>query len=321
MLALGIMGSPRKNGNTDFLLSLFMKEIEKAGVRTHVVEVGKKNIMPCLEYSVCERKGTCPIDDDMNEVYSLLREADIVVLATPMFFYNAPGQTKALIDRSQTLWARRYRLKLSDPGCKIKKGFLLALGATKGKNLFEGINLTAKYFFDAISASFESSLTYRKIENRKDMENHPTVVDDVKQAAENLLKPYLTRKKILFACRENACRSQMASAFARYLAGDKIDALSGGSTPADEVNKIMIEAMHEKGIDMAFRKPKSIDEVLSKEKPDIIITMGCKEECPVVPGAKVKDWEIPDPAGKPIEFMRDVRDEIEKRITDLISTL
>ncbi|MBU1056451.1 MAG: NAD(P)H-dependent oxidoreductase [Proteobacteria bacterium] len=321
MLALGIMGSPRKNGNTDYLLSLFMKEMEKAGVRTNIVEVGKNNFMPCFGDGVCEKKGFCHIDDDMNKVYPLLREADIVVLATPMFFYNSPSQTKAVIDRSQALWSRRYRFNLSDPGSKIKKGFLLALGATKGKNLFEGINLTAKYYFDAISASFESSLTYRKIENRKDMENHPTVADDVKQAVENLLKPFLTRKKILFACRENACRSQMASAFARYLAGDKIDALSGGSAPSDELNKIMIESMHEKGIDMAFRKPKSIDEVLSKEKPDIIITMGCKEECPVVPGAIVKDWELPDPAGKPIEFMRDVRDEIEKRITDLISTL
>lgn len=321
MLVLGLMGSPRKNGNTDFLLSLFMKEIEKAGVRTHIVEVGKKNIMPCMEYSVCEKKGTCPIDDDMDEVYSLLREADIIVLATPIFFYSAPAQVKALIDRSQTLWARRHRLKLSDPGHKIKKGILLALGATKGNNLFEGVKLTAKYFFDAISTSFEGSLTYRKIENKGDMEKHPTVVQDVKEAAENILRPYLTRKKILFACRENACRSQMASAFARCLAGDKIDALSGGSAPAGAVNPVMIEVMHEKGIDMAFRKPESIDEVVLKEKPDIIITMGCKEECPFVPGAKMENWELPDPSGKPIEFMRDVRDEIEKRITDLNNSL
>ncbi|MGB5156547.1 NAD(P)H-dependent oxidoreductase [Desulfobacterium sp. N47] len=321
MLVLGIMGSPRKKGNTDYLLSLFMKEIEEAGVRTHIVEVGKKNIKPCLEYSVCEKKGICPIDDDMDEIYSLLREADVIVIATPMFFYNAPAQTKALIDRSQTLWARRYRLNLMDPGHKIKKGFLLALGATKGKNLFEGINLTAKYFFDAVSASFEGSLTYRNIESRGDMEKHPTVLQDVKDAAENILRSYLTRKKILFACRENACRSQMASAFARYFAGDKIDALSGGSAPADTINPIMIEAMHEKGIDMAFRKPKSIDEVVSKEKPDIIITMGCKEECPFVPGAKMENWELPDPSGKPIEFMRDVRDEIEKRIMKLSNSL
>ena len=317
MLALGIMGSPRKKGNTEFLLSSFMNEVEKAGVRTHVIEISKKNIMPCMEYSVCEKKGTCPIDDDMNEIYPLLREADIIVLATPIFFYNTPSQTKALIDRSQTLWARKYKLKLTDPGRKNRRGFLLALGATKGVNLFEGMKLTAKYFFDAVGAGFEGSLTYRHIENRGDMEKHPTAADDVRKAAGNLLMPYLGRKKILFACRENACRSQMASAFASYIAGAGIDALNGGSTPAAAINPLMVEVMQEKGIDMGFRRPKSIEQAISKEKPDIIITMGCGEECPFVPGARTENWELPDPAGKPIEFMRNVRDEIEKKVIEL----
>ena len=317
MLVLGLMGSPRKKGNTDFLLSSFMNEVENAGVGTHVIEVAKKKIIPCMECSECEREGTCPIDDDMNEIYHFLREADIIVLATPIFFYSAPAQTKALIDRSQTLWARKYRLNLTDPGHKTRKGFLLALGATKGNNLFECIKLTAKYFFDAVSASFEGSLTYRKMEKRDDMEKHPSVAGDVREAAGNLLKPYIGRKKILFACGENACRSQMASAFARYIAGDRIDALNGGSAPAGAINPLMVEVMQEKGIDMGFRRPKSIEQAISKEKPDIIITMGCGEECPFVPGAKTENWDLPDPAGKSIEFMRNVRDEIEKKVIEL----
>lgn len=317
MLALGIMGSPRKKGNTDFLLSSFMNEVKNAGVRTHVIEIAKKKILPCMEYSVCEKKGTCPIDDDMNEIYPLLYEADIIVLATPIFFYNTPAQTKALIDRSQTLWARKYRLNLIDPGRKNRRGFLLALGATKGKNLFEGMKLTAKYFFDAVGAGFEGSLTYHSIEKRGDMEKHPSVAGDVRETACNILRPYLTRKKILFACRENACRSQMASAFADYIAGDRIDALNGGSIPAGAINPLMIEVMEEKGIDMAFRRPKSIEQTISKEKPDIIITMGCGEECPFVPGARIENWDLPDPAGKSIEFMRNVRDGIEKKIIEL----
>lgn len=317
MLVLGIMGSPRKKGNTDFLLSSFMNEVKNTGIRTHIIEIAKKKILPCMEYSVCEKKGTCPIDDDMNEIYPLLYEADIIVLATPIFFYNTPAQTKALIDRSQTLWARKYRLNLTDPGRKNRRGFLLALGATKGKNLFEGMKLTAKYFFDAVGAGFEGSLTYHCIEKRGDMEKHPSVADDIREAAGGILKSYLTRKKILFACRENACRSQMASAFAAYIAGDKIDALNGGSTPVATINPLMIEVMHEKGIDMGFRRPKSIEQVISKEKPDIIITMGCGEECPFVPGARIENWDLPDPAGKSIEFMRNVRDEIEKRVIEL----
>lgn len=323
MLVLGLQGSPLKKGNTNYLLKSFLNEVENLGAKTHLIEVAKKNITPCLGCGHCEKKGYCVIeDDDMSlEIYPLLRNADVIVAATPIFFYNATAQLKALIDRSQTLWSRKYKLKLTDPIGNYRRGFLLALGATKGKNLFEGINLTAKYFFDALGADYSGSLTYRRIENPGDMEKHPTVHEDVQGAVNNLLKPLLHRKRILFACRENACRSQMASAFAQYIAGDKIDALSGGSNPADEINPDMIKVMQEKGLDMAFRKPKSIDEAISGQSPEIIVTMGCGEECPFVPGAKMLDWDLPDPAGKPIDFMRNVRDEIEKRVIDFISEL
>ena len=104
MLVLGINGSPRKKSNSGYLLSTFLDEAEKLGARTHVVDVNKQNILPCRELIVCEKKGFCPIDDDMKtDVYTLLREADVIVPATPIFFYNATAQLKALIDRSQTL--------------------------------------------------------------------------------------------------------------------------------------------------------------------------------------------------------------------------
>jgi protein-tyrosine-phosphatase len=76
--------------------------------------------------------------------------------------------------------------------------------------------------------------------------------------------------------------------------------------------------MHEKGIDMGFRTPQTIDDAISRDVPDLIVTMGCEEQCPFVPGAKKMDWNLPDPAGKPIDFMRDVRDDIEKRVQNLI---
>jgi len=319
MLALGLQGSPRKNGNTSYLLSAFMNELKKSGAQIKVIEADKKNIIPCKEYSVCEKKGFCPINDDMNpEIYPLLRQADVIVVATPIFFYSAPAQLKALIDRSQALWARKYKLKLNNPGQKYRRGFLLALGATRGKNLFEGLHLTIKYFFDAIGASLEGSLTYRQIENPGDMEKHPSVLTDVKEKASHLIKPFLGRKKILFACRENACRSQIASAFAQHLAGDKFEVISGGSSPAGKINPLMVEAMSEKGLDMAFRNPKSIEKAVAEVKPDIIITMGCGEECAFMPGVKIEDWNLPDPTGKPIDFMRNIRDEIENRVVSLI---
>ena len=323
MLILGLQGSPRKNGNTDYLLKAFMNEAENSGAKTHIIEVAKKNIIPCRGCGFCEKNGKCVIgDDDMaGEIYSLLRRADVIVAATPIFFYSATAQLKALIDRSQTLWSRKYKLNLIDPGRKTRQGFLLSVGATKGKNLFDGLYLTAQYFFDAIGADFHGSLTYRRIENKGDIQKHPKVFDDVKEKVDSLLKPFLGRKKILFACIGNTCRSQMASAFAQYFAGYKIEALSGGSRPEIEINPVMVEAMGEKGIDVAFRKTQSLESAISDVKPDMIITMGCGEECPYVPRATVKDWDLPDPAGKSIDFMRTVRDEIEERVKGLIKSL
>ena len=323
MLILGLQGSPRKQGNTDYLLKAFMNEAENSGAKTHIIEVAKKKIEPCRGCGYCEKNGKCVIDDDdmAGEIYSLLRQADVIVAATPIFFYSATAQLKALIDRSQTLWSRKYKLNLIDPGRKTRQGFLLSIGATKGKNLFDGLHLTMKYFCDAIGADFHGSLTYRRIENKGDIQKHQTVLDDVKEEVGSLLKLFLGRKKILFACIGNTCRSQMASAFAQHFAGDKIEALSGGSRPELEINPVMVKAMGEKGIDMAFRKTHSLESAISDVKPDMIITMGCGEECPYVPGATVKDWDLPDPAGKSIDFMRTVRDEIEKRVKGLIKSL
>lgn len=322
MLVLGFQGSPRRKGNTSFLLTTFMQAIENLGAQIQIVEVARKNIIPCREYVVCEKKGFCPIDDDIkSEIYPLIRQAEVVVLATPIFFFNMTAQLKAVVDRCQTFWARKYKLKLTDPAKMTKRGFLLSVGASKGKNLFEGLQLTAKYFFDAIDARFEGSLTYRDIEGPKDMARHPTVSADVGKAAADLIGPLIGRKKILFACRENACRSQMASAFAQSLAGDKLEVINGGSQPANEINPDMISVMHEKGIDMAFRAPQSIETAISNNNPEVIVTMGCGEECPFVPGAQMLDWDLADPAGKPLEFMRSVRDEIESKVKNLIKQL
>ncbi|MBL0731572.1 MAG: arsenate reductase ArsC [Desulfosarcina sp.] len=150
------------------------------------------------------------------------------------------------------------------------------------------------------------------------MKKHPTVLQEAREEAEKLIAPLLERKKILFVCRENACRSQMAAAFAQYLAGDKLEVVSGGSNPANEINPVMIEVMAEKGIDMAFRIPESIDSAIAYTKPDYMITMGCKEVFPSVSSVRKIDWDLPDPASESIDFMRKVRDEIEEKVIQLI---
>ncbi|PXF54887.1 MAG: flavin reductase [Deltaproteobacteria bacterium] len=319
MFVLGLQGSPRIKGNTGILLSTFLAEAESLGAYTKHLDVARMSITPCQECGTCEKEGFCPIDDDMQQIYPLLRNADLIVMATPIFFYGATAQMKALIDRSQVLWARRYIHRLIDPGSNQRHGFLLSLGATKGENLFDGVSLTAKYFFDAVGAHFKGSLTYRQVEGPGEIRQHPTALTDAREKARDLVTPFLNRKKILFVCIGNTCRSQMASAFARYHAGDRIEVESAGSCPEQEVNPVMVEVMEEKGFDLAFCRPKSIEQGICHGKPDLIITMGCGDTCSFISGVKNQEWSVPDPAGKPVEIMRKIRDEIEERVGRLVS--
>jgi len=321
MFVLGLQGSPRLKGNSALLLTAFLDEAARLGARTELVNVAKKNITPCQECGTCERKGFCPMDDDMQELYPLLRQADIIAMATPIFFYGPTAQMKAVIDRSQALWSRKYALGLEDPGRKWRQGYLLAVGATRGKNLFEGTILTAKYFFDAVGATFEGSLGYRQIEHLGDIQTHATALKDAARKARELITPRLMRKKILFVCTENACRSQMAAAFAQMHAGDRVESFSAGSAPAAEVNPLMVAAMAEKGVDMAYRRPVAIADVPLNGKADLVISMGCEDACPLFPGLPVEEWDLKDPAGQPISFMREIRDEIEERVLNLMNSL
>jgi arsenate reductase (thioredoxin) len=324
MLVLGLQGSPRVDGNTNYLLSTFLEVAENLGARIQMVQVDKKNIIPCKEYTVCERKGFCPIDDDMkHEIYPLIREAEVIVAATPIFFYNMTAQLKGLVDRCQTLWARKYRLKLNDPYKNQRKGFLLGVGATRGKNLFEGLDLAIRYFFDAVDADYCGSLTYRGIEHSGDMKKHPSAKKDVEDAAMTLLKPLINRKRILFTCEENACHSQMAAAFAQVIAGDRLDVCSGGTNPADKLDSYMVKVMEEKKIDMKFRRPQSIETVISKVMPETVISFKPCVKNSIISGA-VQDhqiWDTAPQADYSMESIRYLRDEIEKKVFGYIESI
>jgi len=129
-------------------------------------------------------------------------------------------------------------------------------------------------------------------------------------------------KRILFVCVENAGRSQMAEAFANHYGSGRIVAKSGSTKPAERVNPIVVQAMLEKGIDISGNRPKSI-EPRDLEEADMVVTMGCGAEgfCPATLLEKVTDWGIEDPKGKTIEEVRRIRDEIERRVKELIENL
>jgi protein-tyrosine-phosphatase len=127
-------------------------------------------------------------------------------------------------------------------------------------------------------------------------------------------------KKVLFVCVENAGRSQMAEAFASKYGKDRYSVSSAGNKPADSVNPVVVEAMKEKGIDISTNKPKLLTFQMAQDA-DLIVTMGCDDQG-ICPGPFFKptvDWKLEDPKGKPIEKVREIRDEIERRVQNLIA--
>ncbi len=126
--------------------------------------------------------------------------------------------------------------------------------------------------------------------------------------------------EILFVCVHNAGRSQMASALAASMSGGRIHIRSAGSTPADEIKPVVIEAMREVGLDISAEFPKPLtDEVV--EAADVVITMGCGDACPVYPGKRYVDWQLEDPSGQPIEVVRRIREDIRERVASLLDEL
>ena len=125
---------------------------------------------------------------------------------------------------------------------------------------------------------------------------------------------------VLFVCVHNAGRSQMAAGFLRHLAGDRIQVLSAGSQPADRINPVAVEAMAEEGIDITSETPKVLTTDAVQES-DVVVTMGCGDECPYFPGKRYEDWALDDPAGQGIEAVRPIRDEIRARVEALVGEL
>ncbi|MEW6266515.1 MAG: flavodoxin family protein [Thermodesulfobacteriota bacterium] len=181
---LGLYFSPRQDGNSDLLLDEFLRGAAEAGAVARRIYVRDFSVSGCLECGACDETGECVIQDDMDRLYPLLISADRVAVSSPIFFYGLPSQGKAVIDRSQALW-NRTRL---DP--KLKRdhgqGFFLGVGATKGRNLFDGSLLCFKYFLDAIGLPKKlDSLTYRQIESKAAIRSHPTALKEAFQAGMN----------------------------------------------------------------------------------------------------------------------------------------
>jgi multimeric flavodoxin WrbA len=171
------MGSPRIGGNTDLLLGEALKGVESVGAEAEKIAICKLKIAPCAEYYGCLKDGNCVIHDDMDALYPKLLSADRIVIASPIFFYGISAQLKAFIDRGQALWARKYVLKQELPNSG-RKGAFIAVGATKGEKLFDGSVLTIRFFFKCIGVTYSDELLIRGIDQKGEIEEHPTALID-----------------------------------------------------------------------------------------------------------------------------------------------
>ena len=180
MKVLGIAGSPRRDGNTDLLLRQVLVGAASQTTEIKTVFLSELNISPCRHCDGCLKTGKCVVDDDMQWLHTDLREADCIVLASPIFFMGVTAQTKAMIDRCQALWVIKYVLKLpvaTNPN-KERRGIFVSVGGTKLRNLFQPAISTVKSWFTTLDISYAGELVFSGIDEKKAILKHQTALKE-----------------------------------------------------------------------------------------------------------------------------------------------
>lgn len=188
MKVLGILGSPRRGGNTEVLLDRALAGAESMGAETEKVVLNELNITPCQNCDDCLAAGECSVQDDMQGLYPKLRQADRIIIASPVFFLNLSAQTKAMIDRCQSLWVTKYVLH-QPVGSEGRKGLLISVGHWQGRGNFQCSITTVKAFFATLDVSYERELLVGGVERKGDILSHPTARDDAFAAGARLASP------------------------------------------------------------------------------------------------------------------------------------
>lgn len=188
---IAIYGSPRNGGNTSLLMDAFLRGC-KTSKKVEIIKIftAKTKITPCMEYYTCIKTGYCKIKDEMTPLYNVLQNADVIILASPIFFYGLSAQAKALIDRCQVFWARKHILKIRNPKLEIRnrKGFFISTAATRGKKVFDGALLTVKYFFEVLNVKQRGSLLFRLFAENDNIIKHPTALRKAYEMGKKLIK-------------------------------------------------------------------------------------------------------------------------------------
>ena len=188
MKVLGIAGSPRRGGNTGLLLAEVMKGAASKGAEVKTIILSDLNIDPCQHCDTCLLKGKCKIQDDMQMVYRELEQADRIVLASPLHFMSVTAQMKAMIDRCQAIWARKYVLKIPPLGNKReRKGLFVSVGGRRVPNLFEPALVTIKTLFRTLDVTYAGDLLFPGIDEKGDITKHPDALHQAFLAGQKLV--------------------------------------------------------------------------------------------------------------------------------------
>jgi multimeric flavodoxin WrbA len=187
MKVIGISGSPRRGGNTETLLREVLRGAEEAGAETRLFILSEMNISPCRHCDGCMAKGECVVKDDMGLIYPEVESLDALVLASPIFFYGVTAQAKAMIDRCQAFWNRKYILKRRIATEK-RKGVFISVGGTKFPDLFDHAKATVKNFFLTIDVAYWAELLYPGIDKKGEIRGHPTALKDAYLLGRRLVK-------------------------------------------------------------------------------------------------------------------------------------
>lgn len=168
-----LLGSPRKNGNSETIVQAIVVPLAHNGAEVEYIRLNDLALRTCQACGGCDKTGKCVLKDEMADIYSAVDGADVVLLASPVYFYGLSAQCKIFGDRMQARWARKYLLKDRFRQGERRKGYLISSAATKGPKIFECSILTSKYIFDAIDLEYGGEFLVKGVDKRKAVLDHP----------------------------------------------------------------------------------------------------------------------------------------------------
>jgi multimeric flavodoxin WrbA len=178
---LGILGSPRLDGNSELLLNAALKAAQEAGAEVEKIRLCELDYEACRECHGCDETGECIVQDDMQKLYPKLIEHDRIFIASPVFFMGISAQTKAMIDRCQCIWVRKYKLKQTiGKGRKHRKGFFMAVGGSSNPEKFIAPVKVVRAFFATLDVTYHKELLVAGVDEKGAIKGHPSALEEAK---------------------------------------------------------------------------------------------------------------------------------------------